>query len=235
MNPSSFTKRNRGRHRAGNSGTPTAGAPSLHCRKPALSLAPWVISTSLAISLALLIGCNGESDRSETLHRHEPTETQSAAEHEITASDGSSDRIVWLDYDEGMRKVVGTTRFAIIYFDTADCAPCMWMEDSLFSNPEVIAAVNEDFVPIKVQTARSDTVHYQGYPFTESHLRKLFGLAGYPTVLFLEGERNQMVGGQAGIIRPERFLLYLRYHTSKAYGVVTFEEFLNDLHEDSPK
>lgn len=131
-----------------------------------------------------------------------------------------------------MRRVVGSAKFAVIYFDTSDCAPCMWMEDSLFSNPDVIAALNEDFVPIKVQTARSDTVHYQGYAFTESHLRKVFALAGYPTVLFLEGERNQIIGGQVGIIQPDRFLLYLRYHTSKAYRVVTFDEFLKDLPKD---
>lgn len=131
-----------------------------------------------------------------------------------------------------MRLVVGTSKFAIIYFDTSDCAPCIWMEDSLFSNPEVIEAVNRDFVPIKVQSARSDSLHYQGRTFTESHLRKIFKLPGYPMVLFLEGERNQIVGGQPSIIYPDRFLNYMRYHTSKAYRVVTFEEYLENLEQD---
>jgi thioredoxin-related protein len=147
----------------------------------------------------------------------------------------SSGGIEWLDYDEGMRLVVGSSKFAVIYFDTSDCAPCLWMEDSLFSNPEVIAAIRRDFVPIKVRSARADTVHYQGRTFTESHLRKVFALPGYPMVLFLEGERNQITGGQPSIIRPERFLQYLRYHTSNAYKVVSFDEYLANLAADSAK
>jgi hypothetical protein len=48
-------------------------------------------------------------------------------------------------------------------------------------------------------------------------------------VLFLEGERNQMTGGQPSIIYPDKFLDYVRYHTSKAYRVVDFDVYLENL------
>ena len=179
-------------------------------------------------SLLLIWSCGG-SDDPKTGNAGDTPRTSSQEASSQGTTDASSERIKWYDYDEGMRLVVGTSKFAIIYFDTSDCAPCMWMEDSLFSNPEIIEAVKKDFVPIKVQTARSDSLHYQGQTFTESHLRKIFKLPGYPMVLFLEGERNQIVGGQPSIIYPDRFLDYMRYHTSKAYRVATFEEYLENL------
>ena len=182
-----------------------------------------------------MLACDGGSDESEMRQTQQTGEISSSGQASESYVNGSPDKIHWFDYDEGMRKVVGTTKFAIIYFDTSDCIPCMWMQDSLFSNPEVIAAINKNFVPIKVQTARSDTLHYQGHAFTESHLRKIFALPGYPMVLFLEGERNQMVGGQPGIIRPERFLNYMRYHTSRAYKVVTFDDYLENRDTEEPK
>jgi len=115
---------------------------------------------SLFLFSALLIwSCGGGSDSPETGNPNDTPGTSSQEASSQVTTDASSDRIKWYDYDEGMRLVVGTSKFAIIYFDTSDCAPCMWMEDSLFSNPEVVEAVNRDFVPIKVQAARSDSLH----------------------------------------------------------------------------
>ncbi len=192
----------------------------------------YAVFWSVLISL-LAWSCTGKNEGSEG----EPTERASGASLQEKGAQGSDyespRKIDWLDYDEGMRLVVGSSKFAIIYFDTTDCAPCMWMEDSLFSNPEVVAAIRKDFVPIKVQSARADTIHYQGMMFTESELRKIFMLPGYPMVLFVEGERNQIVGGQPSIIRPERMLDYMRYHTSRAYRSVTFNEYLASLGRDT--
>ncbi len=195
------------------------------------------VKRSLFISLflfplLLIWSCGGGSDSPETGNANDTPRASSQGASSQATTDVFSDKIKWYDYDEGMRLVVGTSKFAIIYFDTSDCAPCMWMEDSLFSKPKVIEAVNRDFVPIKVQSARSDSLHYQGRTFTESHLRKIFKLPGYPMVLFLEGERNQIIGGQPSIIYPDRFLNYMRYHTSRAYRVVTFEEYLENLDLD---
>ena len=133
-----------------------------------------------------------------------------------------------------MRELVGTARYGVLYFDTVDCAPCVWM-DSLFKIPEIVEAVNKDFIAIKIQTDRNDTIHFQGMPFTESHLRKVFFLAGYPTTLFIEGRRNKIIGGQPGRIPPRKFLDYLAYMTSKAYDVVTFEEYIDNRERERRK
>ena len=134
-----------------------------------------------------------------------------------------------------MRLLVGSAKFGIIYFDTTDCAPCQWMEDSLFSNPNIIEAIKKDFIAIKIQTARNDTVHYQGRAFTESYMRKLYLLPGYPMTMFLEGRRNQMIGGQAGRIQPEHMLQLMSYFTSNAYKAVDFDEYRDNLQKDKKR
>ncbi len=182
----------------------------------------------IVIALAAL-SCSGKPDQSKQ-------KNSSAAEKQVQQVQESTGRqlIHWYDYDEGMRKLVGSSKYGVLYFDTTDCRPCIWM-DSLFKIPQIAEAVNKDFIAIKVQTARNDTVHYQGMPFTESHLRKVFFLAGYPTTLFIEGRRNRIIGGQPGKIPPMKFLDYLSYMTSKAYDVVTFEEYIDNREREKLK
>lgn len=175
-----------------------------------------VIFAILAISL---LSCGGNSDQSDSSQTEQ----------------GLPDKIEWLDWDDGMFQLIGTPKFAMVYFDTSDCPPCHWMEDSLFSNPEIIAAIKKDFIPIKVQTARSDTVHFQGQKFAESHLRKLYMLEGYPFVLFIEAQAQQPTFGRPGRIQPEDMLQYMRYHTSKAYRVSTYEDYIRAMEREKSR
>lgn len=170
----------------------------------------------LAILAVYLISCGGSSDQSDSSQTEQ----------------GTPGKIDWLDWDEGMFELIGTPKFAIVYFDTSDCPPCNWMVDSLFSNPEIIAAIKKDFIPIKVQTARSDTVTFQGRKFAESHLRKLYMLEGYPFVLFIEAQAQQPTFGRPGRIQPEDMLQYMRYHTSKAYRVSSYEDYLKAMERE---
>jgi thioredoxin-related protein len=182
----------------------------------------FIIPYILIASVLAVLSCGGETESSG---EKSPGTVEDLTQQEQMSTDRA--RIEWYDYDEGMRELIGTARYGVLYFDTLDCAPCVWM-DSLFKIPEIVDAVNKDFIAIKIQTARNDTIHYQGMPFTESHLRKLFFLAGYPTTLFIEGRRNKIIGGQPGRIPPRKFLDYLAYMTSKAYDVVTFEEYIDN-------
>lgn len=194
----------------------------------------------LPILLLMITLCScGES--ADTTEKSEQT-SQTAAENpenrapKLKIGDSETrDYIKWYDYDEGIEKLTGTTRYGILYFDTTDCGPCQWMQDSLFSNPEVIRAINKDFIAIKVQAGRNDTLHYQGRAFTEANLRKIFLLAGYPTTIFIEGMTNQMVGGQASIMYPDRMLAMMGYMTSKAYKSMQFDEYMEFRKEQQEK
>jgi len=184
-----------------------------------------VLAITAITAFALLCSCGGSDDSAS----NETKTSNHTANTPSTTQSSDSDGIQWRDWDEGMQEVVGTQKFAIVYFDTTDCAPCMWMEDSLWSDPGIIAAVKKDFVPIKVRTHRNKIISYQGQEFTESHLSKIFLLPGYPMTLFLSGEKNEFIGGQPSIIHPRRMHYLMEYTTSKAYEDFTFDEYLQDL------
>jgi len=188
--------------------------------------------------LLTLYSCGESSDTAETSEQLSETIAGNSENRAPKLKIGEpevSDDIKWYDYDEGIEKLTGTTKYGILYFDTTDCGPCQWMEDSLFGNPEIIRAVNKDFVAIKVQAGRNDTLHYQGQAFSESYLRKIFLLSGYPTTIFIEGATNQMVGGQASIMYPDRMLNMMGYMTSKAYKSMDFDEYVEFRKEQQSK
>jgi len=188
------------------------------------------LATFIILGLLLMIhSCGESSDTAKTSEQSSVTTADNPENRAPKLKIGEPevrDYIKWYDYDEGIEKLTGTTKYGILYFDTTDCGPCRWMEDSLFSIPEIIKAVNKDFIAIKVQTGRNDTLHYQGRAFAESYLRKIFLLSGYPTTIFIEGATNQMVGGQASIMYPDRMLNMMSYMTSKAYKSMKFDEYV---------
>jgi thioredoxin-related protein len=177
----------------------------------------------------LATSCGGSNETNRTVSKTDPASEKPVPQMSTSGQTGANpNRITWHDYDEGMRILVGSAKYGIIYFDTTDCGPCMWLEDSLYSDPRIIEAMNKDFIAIKVQSARADTVHYQGRAFTESYLRKLFYLAGYPTTFFVEGRRNKYIFAQPSIIYPDRMLDYMGYLTSKAYLSTDLEDYLEN-------
>jgi thioredoxin-related protein len=187
------------------------------------------IVVPLILLLAITLSCGGSSEDSSESRMGSPRD-----EDLPKASAVNRNHIVWHDYDEGMMELVGSTKFGILYFDTTDCEPCNWM-DSVFNVPEVAEEINKYFIPIRIQTARNDTVHYQGMPFTESHMRKLFMLAGYPTTIFIEGRRNMMISARAGRIPSDDLLQYFGYLTSLAYKVVEYDEYLENREREKQR
>jgi len=147
----------------------------------------------------------------------------------------STSGIQWLDWDEGIEKLVGTTRFGLVYFDTTDCPPCYWMEDSTWSDPEVIAAIEKDFIPIRIRTARNRILHYQGRELTESHFRKIMPVVGYPFTMFIEGATNNMVGGKPSIIPPKDMLDLLGFLSSGAFQTFEYDEYLKAKRREESK
>lgn len=183
----------------------------------------FTIGFAVILAMTVSLSCGESDSASNDKPRDIPADAPSS--DKPIADSG----IKWRNWDDGMMEVVGTPKFAIVYFDTIDCAPCMWMEDSLWSNPEIIERIEKEFVPIKVQSHRDKQMTYQGREFTESELRKIFFLPGYPMTLFLSGAKNEFVGGQPSIIRPQRMQHLMTYITSGAYKAVEFDEYLRDM------
>jgi thiol:disulfide interchange protein DsbD len=104
--------------------------------------------------------------------------------------------IQWHSYDEGMARGKFEKKKVFIHFMADWCYYCGVMEKETFTDPVIISALNENFIPIKVDFDKEAT--------TSSH----YGVRGLPDTIFL-AENGRIIGRRPGYIPPDvmKFIL----------------------------
>lgn len=96
----------------------------------------------------------------------------------------SATQIGWVPYDEGVAVAKKTNRHMFVDFTATWCGWCKKMEKETFSQPEVIAMLNNNFIPIKVWGDLGNSLNIDGYKITEKEFANSRGVQGYPTFVF---------------------------------------------------
>lgn len=85
--------------------------------------------------------------------------------------------ITWYDWHEESFELAGTLELPVMLYLTAPwCEPCHLMEETTLADPDVVAAINDDFLPILVDTDKR--------PDVDSRYNK----GGWPTTAFLNAD-----------------------------------------------
>ena len=114
-----------------------------------------------------------------------------------TAGHTASNSVKWYSFDEGMALGQSQEKRIFMHFWAEWCGYCRKMEKKTFSNPTVIAKLNENFISIKVNFDR------------EKRLVSTFKVAGLPDNWFFSKDRKD-IKHQPGYIPPEKFLVMLK-------------------------
>ncbi len=160
--------------------------------------AAWLLAAPLlGVGLALS-GCQqnaGTSTTTPTVTTGSPVTAGATAPIQFTsdfdaaiATAGQEDKIVMLD----------------VYTDW--CPPCKQLDEEVFSDQNVAAEVNKDFVALKVNPEKGRA----NREFVER-----YQVQGYPTILFLNG-KGEEIHRMAGFKAAEGFLEELETARSKA-------------------
>jgi thioredoxin-related protein len=105
----------------------------------------------------------------------------------------SSARIEWHAYEAGIARSRFEKKMAFIYFHAEWCAYCADMDRKTFTNPEVVAMLNRNFIPIRVDSDRDRAA------------ASLYRVKGLPHMVFLtEGGRE--IGSLPGFIPPDQMM-----------------------------
>ena len=102
-----------------------------------------------------------------------------------------SEEIQWHSFNAGMARGKFEKKKVFIHFFADWCAACKVMENSTFKDPVVIASLNENFIPIKVDAER------------EVQTASLFRVKGLPDNWFI-GEDGEIIGHRPGYIPPDQ-------------------------------
>lgn len=108
--------------------------------------------------------------------------------------------VAWEPYSPEKLEQAAAAGTPVVLDFTADwCVPCLELDRITFTDPEVIAAL-EPYGAIKVDLTDYESAESEA-------LRKQFGVAGVPTIIFLDKDGNEVKESRiTGFVNPEEFL-----------------------------
>jgi thioredoxin-related protein len=116
---------------------------------------------------------------------------------EVACGPAVSQEIQWHSYGDGMYRGKFEKKKVFIHFYANWCPACKQMEKNTFKDPGVIASLNENFIPIKVNTDR------------EQETATIFRVRALPDNWFI-AEDGEIIGHQPGFIPPDQFSTMLK-------------------------
>ena len=108
-----------------------------------------------------------------------------------------SQEIQWHSYGEGMSRGKFEKKKVFIHFYADWCPSCRQMAKHTFKDPDVVASLNESFIPIKVNTDR------------DQQTATIFRVRALPDNWFI-AEDGEILGHRLGYIPPDQFSTMLK-------------------------
>ena len=131
-------------------------------------------------------------------------ETASSATHQ---TDG---KLTWMDFAEGYTKAKAENKILLVDAYTDWCSWCKVMDRETYTNAQVIAVLNNEFICVKFNPEVEKKHKFGAYNLSSNEL--LYWLAngqpgGYPTSYFIfNPAKNDKRASQAGYLPPDQFL-----------------------------
>lgn len=102
-------------------------------------------------------------------------------------------------------------RKLFLYFFADWCTYCKQMERTTFRDPAVVAMLNQNFVPVRINADR------------EAAVAARYRVQPLPTIIFLTPEGQQM--SRPGFIPAEQMMVLLRYVQTDSYRSMSLQQF----------
>lgn len=125
------------------------------------------------------------------------------------------DGIQWMSYEEGRKRGEAENKKVFLVFNADWCRYCLQMEKETFQNPSVIAYVNRNFVPIRVNSDK------------EQRIANKYRVTGLPSLWFLAGNGDK-ISNLPGYIPPKEMLVILKFIGSNSYQTMSFQTFMEN-------
>ena len=133
--------------------------------------------------------------------------------------------IEWTDINTALAQVGTTDKKILIDFYTDWCGWCKRMDRSTYADSSVIAYMNENYLAVKFNPEKADSVVYDGQAYSARQFAAAFSVRGYPATGFIN-EAAEAVTVIPGYQQPGAFLNLLRYIGDDHYVDLSFEEYM---------
>ena len=113
--------------------------------------------------------------------------------------------IEWQSYLDGMARGKIEKKKVFLHFYAEWCSACKTMADNTFKDPGVIASLNKNFIPIRVDVDR------------QGQTSALYRVKALPDTWFI-AENTDIIGHQLGYIPPQQLKKILKSLLDDAAG-----------------
>lgn len=104
------------------------------------------------------------------------------------------------------------------------CPYCEKMHTEVYTQSDIIDAVNEHFYLVKINIESENEVNYLGNRMAESEFAKMLNSSSLPTTFFMNGD-GELLGMQPGLLPADVFEDLLNFVGSDAFESLSFEEY----------
>jgi thioredoxin-related protein len=111
----------------------------------------------------------------------------------VASGPAAADKIDWHTYESGMARSKFEKKKVFLHFYADWCTYCAEMERKTFKDPAVIAALNRNFIPIRVDSDR------------DKQTASLYRVKGLPDSWFIS-ESGDVIGHRPGYISTEQLM-----------------------------
>ena len=125
----------------------------------------------------------------------------------------SGDSITWLSYEKAQQ--VHQNRKFFVYFNAEWCGFCRKLEATTFKDPEIIAFINRNFTPVRVNIDR------------EKQIAAHYGVQGVPDLRFISA-KGEAIARWPGFIEADQLLPLLQYIHTESYLKQEYSQFLKE-------
>src|SRR6056297_85513 len=106
------------------------------------------------------------------------------------------------------------------------CPYCAKMHSEVYTETDVIKAVNEHFYLVKINIESQNEVNYLGNRMTESDFAKMLKSSSLPTTFFMNSD-GELLGMQPGLLPADVFEDLLTFVGTDSFESLSFEEYRN--------
>lgn len=122
----------------------------------------------------------------------------------LTANAVAADAITWYSYEDGLARSKAEKKKIYINFHADWCGYCHKMERETFKNADVIAYLNRNYIPIRIDSDK------------EKKLASQYRVRGLPDNHFLS-ETGENIGNQPGYLGPKDFMKIITFVYEEKY------------------
>ncbi len=130
----------------------------------------------------------------------------------------------WKKFDEGVIEAKKTKKKILLNVYADWCKWCKKLDAEVYTDPKVASYLNKYYILIKVNGESNDKVTHKNQRMTEEQLSRVFGVTGFPTIIFLD-HNAEVIDKLSGFVAADRFLPIIQYIGEDYYKKMKWDEF----------